>query len=149
MVCALVPVCGLFITRLEVRTGNLRKLETRSHQLWLWHPHLGWWDPEHPRDQSECCTCRGRGTGLSCTLAVHSGSVTRSQWTENVKLNKTYLIPDRWETLLLNNAGCVISCRSVLPSLVLPSLLIVIILLMLKMRPYGLSKDPTVHYQYL
>ena len=82
----------LFVTRLEVCTGNLRKLETQSHQLLLWHPHLGWWDPEHPRDQCDCCTCRGRGMGLSCTLAVNSVSVIRSQWTENVKLNKTDIL---------------------------------------------------------
>ena len=33
VVCALVPVHELFVTRLEVSTGNTRKLETQSHQL--------------------------------------------------------------------------------------------------------------------
>ena len=42
VVCVLVPVHELFVTRLEVSTGNSRKLETQSHQLLPWHPHLGW-----------------------------------------------------------------------------------------------------------
>ena len=60
MVCALVPVHELFVTRLEVSTENLTKLEPHSHLLtaicYCCDIYIqDGWDPEQLRDQCKCC----------------------------------------------------------------------------------------------
>ena len=74
MVCALVPFPDLFVTGLEISTGNSRKLETHNHLYCSdIHPQDGW-DPELPGDQCECCTCR---VGEGPVAELHT---SRAQW---------------------------------------------------------------------
>ena len=89
MVCALVPVHELFITRLELSTGNSRKLETQSHDSAIAVTStLRMGGILNSTETRVSVALKGGGTcGFRCTLAMHSGSVTKLQWPENLKLN--------------------------------------------------------------
>ena len=87
---ALLPVRDLFVAWLEVSTGISRKLETQNH-LYCCDilPQEGGILNTPGTSVSVALWGWGRGTWLNCTLAMHSGSLIRLQWAENIKLDKT------------------------------------------------------------